>query len=187
MEFSTACEIVSETGGPVCWASKALTTISIAPEHLNRGELVTLDEFMKKFPHLAFRCCQRFPSQRGRAIHTPQGLAVSPFGRSQVSFLFEPLEERIQASCTDSVAVPRELLNHAQTEDWPLHRMMKNVEPNEAGVQIAIRGRRIYIWLRFRHRITSDVNISAKSIVQEAIDFLLYIPAVTYVRLLARI
>src|ERR1700730_1289011 len=95
---------------------------------------------MKQFPHFALRCGKRLSSKRGRPVHSPQGLAVSFFGRSQVPLLFKPLEERIQAPWTDAVAVPGKLLDHAQAEHRPLNCMMKNVEPDQTRVQIPVRG-----------------------------------------------
>jgi len=101
-------------------------------------ELITFDEFMKKLTHFAFRRCERSAAERGGPVHPAKRLAVSLLGRPQVSFLFEPLEKRIQAPRTDAVSVARQLLDDPQAEDGTFHGVVKHVETDQARVQIAV-------------------------------------------------
>ena len=68
---------------------------------------ITFDEFMKKLPHFVLRCCQGLPAQWSGSVHSPERLAVSLLGRTQVTLLFETLEKRIQAPRADAVSVTR--------------------------------------------------------------------------------
>jgi hypothetical protein len=100
---------------------------------LNRHfELITFDEFMKKFPDFAFRGCERFPAQRSSAVNAPQGLAIPQFRRSQVPFLFQTLQERIKTSRADAISVTRQFLYHPQAEDRTFDRMVQYMKPDQA-------------------------------------------------------
>jgi len=108
-------------------------------------KLVTLDEFMKKFPHFVLRCRQGLSAERRGPIYSPQRLAVALPGGSQVPLFFEPLEQRIQTPRTEAVAVPRKFIDHAQTEDRPVSSVMKNVQPDQPRIQITVRRGRVLL------------------------------------------
>src|ERR1035441_3182733 len=118
---------------------------------------------MKKLPHFAFRRCQGFPAQRSGSVHSPERLAVSLLGRSQVPLLLEALKKRIQAPRTDAVSMARQLLDHSQTEDRAFHGVVDHMEPDQARVQIAVGRGVVLLCLRFRHLITNSDMIRTKS------------------------
>src|SRR5581483_10024867 len=91
------------------------------------------------------------------SVHAPQRLTIPQLFGAQVSLLFEPLKERIQASGADAVAMSREFLDHAEAEDGPFHSVMENVQADQTGIQIPIRAG-IEIGFRLRHSITKDVT-----------------------------
>src|ERR1035438_2844693 len=132
-------------------AGNALTSAAIAATH----DLIAFDEFMKKLPDLALRCCQRLPAERSRPVYPPERLAVSPLRRPQVPLPFETLEKRIEAPRTDAVSVTRQFLDHPQTEDRAFNGVVEDVEPDQARVQVTVGGGIFLIGIRFRHRITN--------------------------------
>ena len=60
------------------------------------------------------------------------------------------MQQRIQAARADAVAVARELLDHAETEDGLVNGVMQDVQADQAGVEVVIN-----IGFRFRHSITN--------------------------------
>ena len=119
------------------------------------------EKLMEEFAHLDFRGGQGFPALRSGAVNTPEGFAVPHLLRAQIALLFETLEQRIQAARADAVAVARELFDHAQAEYGLLHRVMENMEPDEAGIEEAVGGRFI-LGFRFRFQSMND-SISRRS------------------------
>ena len=48
--------------------------------------------------------------------------------RSQISLLFEPVQDGVQHSGADLVTMLSQFLHHRETIDWLLSGMMENVE-----------------------------------------------------------
>ncbi len=59
----------------------------------------------------------------------------------EVAFLFEPVEKGVEAAGADTVAMAGELFDHAEAEDRFFDGMVQDVEANQAGIEIAVRGR----------------------------------------------
>jgi hypothetical protein len=104
---------------------------------------------MEEFTYFVFGRGERFSALGRSPVDAAEGLAVALFGRSEIAPLFEGLEQRIHAAGTDAVSVMREFFDHSETEDGTLHRVMQDVETDQARVQVAI-------GFRFRHPITND-------------------------------
>ncbi len=71
-------------------------------------------------------------------VHSAQRLAMAVLGRTQVAFLLQTMEQWIQASRTDSVAVPAQLFDHSQPEDRFLDGMMEHMKADQSRIQIAV-------------------------------------------------
>src|SRR5579863_7324627 len=122
------------------------------------AKLVAFNEFMKQLPHFAFRCRQSLLPQSGGPVYPAQRFAVALLRRTKVSLPLETLEQRIQAARTDPVAVPRQFLDHSKAEDRTLHRVVEHVQPDQAGIKIAVCNRVVVFGFRFRHTITNQEN-----------------------------
>jgi hypothetical protein len=48
------------------------------------------------------------------------------------------MEDGIQRARADAISVPGQLFDHAETEDLPFHSVVKDVKPDESGVQVSI-------------------------------------------------
>ncbi len=55
--------------------------------------------------------------------------------------------------------MPREFLDHAQAEDGLLHGVMQDVQADQSGIQIPVRGVVRMLEFRLRHSITIDDSI----------------------------
>jgi hypothetical protein len=62
---------------------------------------------------------------------------------TKVTLFLQTLKQGIKATRTDPVAVPGEFLDHPESEHGTLDGVMKNVEPDKTGVQVAISQRGI--------------------------------------------
>jgi hypothetical protein len=97
-----------------------------------------LHEFEEQLSDLALRCYERVLATRRRAVHFPPGSSGGFLGRSEVSLLFQPVQDWVQSSRTDPISVPCKLLDHAEAENRFLGRVMQDVEADKAGVQVAV-------------------------------------------------
>jgi hypothetical protein len=74
------------------------------------------------------------------------------FSGAQVTLLLQAVQQRVEGSGADPVPVPGQFLDHAEPKDRFLNRVMKDVQPNQAGIEIPIL-RNSVIGFRFRHSI----------------------------------
>src|SRR5437016_5136281 len=100
------------------------------------GSFAFQDQFSKQLAHLALRRLQSLPPKRCGAIHPAQRFAVALFGRAQITLILEAVQERIQTTGADPVSVPRELLDHAETEDGLFDGVVQDVKADESGIQL---------------------------------------------------
>jgi hypothetical protein len=105
-----------------------------------RTLLFAFDKLPKQFAHLALCREQSFSSERSGAVDLPQRFPVSLLPGSQVSFLFETMQQGVESSRADTVSMPAELFHHAQTKDGFFHRVMEHVQANQTRVQVAVSG-----------------------------------------------
>ena len=122
--------------------------------------LLAFHEFSKQLAHLDLGCLQRLPSESGRTVNLAQRLAVALLAGTQVALLLQPVKQRIQAARADPVAVPPQFFDHAEPEDGLFDGVMQDVQPNQAGVQIAVGQQAIDF--RFRHSITMHRSIEPR-------------------------
>lgn len=71
-----------------------------------------------------------------------------PARRAKISLFFEAMENWVERSRADSVAVATELFEHAKTKNRFFRGMMKHMKPDQAGVEISI----IILWHSIRLR-----------------------------------
>ena len=73
--------------------------------------------------------------------------------RAQISLFFQTVQKRIKRPETDLIAVPRQFLSHLESKDRPFHGVMKNVEADQARVEVTVLKAVIGIGFRYRHSI----------------------------------
>ena len=101
---------------------------------------IILEKLAEKLAHLELRSGECFCSQFGRSVNAP-GDAARPFlGRSQIAAFLKPVQDRIQSASTQFVAVSSQFLDHCQPINRLLHRMMQNMQPDQASVEEPIIG-----------------------------------------------
>src|SRR5579863_6795159 len=100
--------------------------------------LLRFIQFSKQFTHFDLHRLQRLSAARRGPIDLPVRLPVALFRRTQVALLFEPVQEWIKRSKTDPITVPGQFLGHFHPEDRSFHGMMKNMETDQASVEIAV-------------------------------------------------
>src|ERR1035441_5566134 len=127
-----------------CWAGAATAANA---NHKNRGQterfpvfipLLAFHELSKQLAHLDLGCLESFPSQSGGAINLAQRLAIALLPGTEIALLLQPVEQGIQTAWADPVAVPRQFLDHAEPENGFFRGVMQDVQPDQAGVEIAV-------------------------------------------------
>jgi hypothetical protein len=63
----------------------------------------------------------------------------------KVALTFQSAHERVQRAGAYSVAVPPEFLDHTESEDWLFDGMVKNMQADQAGIEVAIIGQ-VLLW-----------------------------------------
>src|SRR5207253_1653856 len=81
--------------------------------------LIALDQFAEQFANLNFCCFERPLPERCRPVHLAPRLALPFFRGAQVTLSLQPVEQWIQSTRTDPIAVARQLLRHSQAEHRP--------------------------------------------------------------------
>src|SRR5271157_647753 len=121
--------------------------------------LLALHEFPKQFAHLAAGRLKRAPPQARGAIDLAARFAIAELGRPQVSLFLEGVQQGIEGPGADPVAVPGQLLDHAQAEDGLMRGVMQHVKPDQSRVEVAVIRKNAMIDFRFRHSITNRDSI----------------------------
>jgi hypothetical protein len=58
--------------------------------------------------------------------------------RDEIAFLFKSVQDRVKRAGAELVTVPSQFLDHGEAIHRFLDRMMEHMEPNQAGVKIAV-------------------------------------------------
>jgi hypothetical protein len=101
--------------------------IGCVPDRLPVVPLPTINlinQLMKQLAHLFLGQIEGFAAFRSCPVDFPTRSAVLHFRGPEVSAIFEAMQQRIQGSRADAVAMTLEFLHHTQAEDWLLHSMM---------------------------------------------------------------
>ena len=99
---------------------------------------MALDEFVKEFAHLVLGGFEGGFSFGRSSIKAAQGFAVALLAGAQVAFLLKAVEQRVQAAGADLVPMAGQLLDHTEPENGFFGRVVKDMQPAETGVQVAI-------------------------------------------------
>ena len=81
---------------------------------------------------------KRLATWGGRPIHASVPSTVQREARPQVALPFHTVQDGIERARAQAIAVPAELVDHRLAEDRSFSGVMKNMEPDESGIEIAI-------------------------------------------------
>ena len=95
-----------------------------------------LEKFAKQFSDLLFRGGQSPLADCGRSIHAANFPSKALLIGAEQPLFFQSVEYWVQCSWAELVTVPRQLFDHAQTEDSLLCCVVKNVEADEARIEL---------------------------------------------------
>jgi hypothetical protein len=107
-----------------------------------------LEEFAIQFTHLPFELVESFPSTRSGAIEAPFLGSGAYRCRTQVSFLFEAMENGVEGAGAQFISVMGQFLDDAQSEDRFFRSMMEDMKANETANDVTID-------FRYRHATLS--------------------------------
>ena len=79
-----------------------------------------------------------FSSSRGGLVDAAERFSIAELAGAEITLLLEVVEQGIKAAGADAVAVARKLFDHAEAEDGFFGGVVEDVEPDEAGIQVAI-------------------------------------------------
>src|SRR5690349_8808891 len=96
-------------------------------------------DLLKQLTNLVLCRCQRLLARGGRPVDLAQGLAVAPVGRAKIALPFQAVQDWVERSGADAISVPRQLLEHAESEDRFFDGMVQNVQPDQSRVKLAVR------------------------------------------------
>src|SRR5436309_5189983 len=119
---------------------------------------IALDELAEQFANLTLRGRERPAPRRCGAVHAPHRLSVALRSGFQIPFPFEAVQDRIERSQAEFVAVARQLFGHAQSEDRLLGRVMQDVQADQPRVQVPVR----HVLLGHRRISPSIVDIELR-------------------------
>jgi len=101
-------------------------------------QATSCEQFSEQLAHPHTRNSQRAPSGRRDAIDAANTSAGTLLARAEIPAALEGVENRIQRSRAQSVAVPTELLDHLHAEDGLFGRVVEHMQSNEACVECPI-------------------------------------------------
>src|SRR5579872_7124214 len=116
--------------------------------------LFALDQLAEQLAHLALGGIERLAARRGGAIQLSQRFAIAQLSGFQIALLFEPVQQRIKTPGANAVTMPGKLFDHPETEDGLFDGVVQDVQPDEAGVEIAVGSKIVQYGFRSRHTIT---------------------------------
>jgi hypothetical protein len=104
-----------------------------------RDGLRIVEQLSEQLAHLQFRCGKRTSARGCDSINaTSSSVARLSNGGPKVAACLEPMQDRIERTSTHSIAVPSELVDHAQTKNRRFGRVMENVQSYQAGEEVSI-------------------------------------------------
>jgi hypothetical protein len=111
-------------------------------ERLGRIDLGQLSrrvfvEFVMQFIYFYAGVIEGAPARRRDRIDSSAASIYVPELRLQEASALHAVEERVEGSGTDTIAVMVEFVHHGEAEDGLVNRVHEHVNPDEAGEQIA--------------------------------------------------
>jgi hypothetical protein len=97
---------------------------------------LNLKKFAEQFPDLLFRGLQCPLTGWSRPIHAANFPGKVVLLGTEQTILFESVENRVQRPRAELISVPSQLFDHAQAEDSLFCRVVKDMETDEAGIQL---------------------------------------------------
>jgi hypothetical protein len=97
-----------------------------------------LEEFAEQFTDLDLSTIERPPANRRCAIRAPRRSAVPARNRTQIAFRLECMENWIERARAEAVAMAFEFLHDAKTKNRLARRVMQNMQPDKARIQLPI-------------------------------------------------
>jgi len=85
-------------------------------------------------------------SSRCGTVKSTRALPYSLLAGSKVTLLFESVKDGIKRTRAQLVAMPPQLFDHCETENRLLHRMVQDMQPDQAGVKVAIICAFVFCW-----------------------------------------
>jgi hypothetical protein len=98
--------------------------------------VLAFEQLTEELSHLFLGGDQGLSTGRRCAIKPPVSFAFSLLFGYKEPALFQGVEEGIHSAGAEFVAVTREFLNHPQPKHFAITGMVKDVEADQAGVQI---------------------------------------------------
>jgi len=96
---------------------------------IHDGEIsFILQQFAEKLPNFFSGTRQNLASQRCSPIHSARALSRTFVSRSEISFSFKPVKQRIESAWAKPVPVPCKFLDKPEAEHGPLGGMVKDME-----------------------------------------------------------
>jgi len=91
-----------------------------------------LVQFVVQFVHFLPRLVQGFPASRGNPVNAPLPAARNLQGRFQQSASLQPMQQRIQRSRSNAIAVVRKLVHHRQSKNRLMAGVHQHVNPYQS-------------------------------------------------------
>src|SRR5690554_2100891 len=98
------------------------------------GLLLILEQFAEQLANLRLRCGEHASAGRGGSVHPANAASISMRAGLEIALRLERVKDWIQRASADTISVPGQLFDHAETEDLPLHGVVEDVKPNQSGV-----------------------------------------------------
>ena len=86
---------------------------------------------------MAFSLAQGFVAGGRGAIQAANAASDLTARGAKQTFLFQSVEQGIQGAQGQTIAVPRQFLDHAKTENRFIARMVENMQADQAGIEVA--------------------------------------------------
>lgn len=89
-------------------------------------------KLMMKFANLEFRRVQSLPASCGNLVDPPPASTHIPQGRLQKAVPLHPMQQRVQRSWADAIAMMLQFLHHGKPEDRLVSSVNEHVDANKA-------------------------------------------------------
>ena len=100
--------------------------------------LPSLDQFPKELTNFAFGKVESFVTLFCRPIEATGAPASPSHSGLQVALALEGMQQRIERAGTDSISVASQLLHHPLPIEFPLHRVVQDMQPDQAGQKFLV-------------------------------------------------